>query len=61
MGEHDYDYDHEAFLGDEAEEFDHLTPEESQHRLAAIVDKIDKVSKVNQVCREAIWSVSLVG
>ena len=44
MGEHDYDYDHEAFLGDEAEEFDHLTPEESQHRLAAIVDKIDKVS-----------------
>ena len=42
MGEHDYDYDHEAFFGDEAEEFDHLTPEESQHRLAAIVDKIDK-------------------
>ena len=43
VGDHDYDYDHEAFLGDEAEEFDHLTPEESQHRLATIVDKIDKV------------------
>ena len=44
VGEHDYDYDHEAFLGDEAEEFDHLTPEESQHRLALIVDKIDQAS-----------------
>jgi hypothetical protein len=43
-GEHDEDYDHQAFLGDEAEEFDHLTPEESQSRLSAIVDKIDKVS-----------------
>eukprot|EP00095_Tigriopus_kingsejongensis_P010610 maker-scaffold795_size96016-snap-gene-0.17 protein:Tk10610 transcript:maker-scaffold795_size96016-snap-gene-0.17-mRNA-1 annotation:"calumenin precursor" len=41
-GEHDADYDHEAFLGDEAHEFDELTPEESQERLALIVDKIDK-------------------
>ena len=37
----DHDYDHEAFLGDEAHEFDDLSPEESQRRLALIVDKID--------------------
>ena len=37
----DHDYDHEAFLGDEAHEFDDLSPEESQRRLAMIVDKID--------------------
>ena len=49
--EHDADYDHEAFLGaDEAEEFDHLTPEESQERLAAIVDRIDKVLKWSSAC-----------
>lgn len=40
--EEDHEYDHEAFLGDEAEEFDELTPEESQRRLAIIVDKMDK-------------------
>jgi Ca2+-binding EF-hand superfamily protein len=42
--EHDddtHDYDHEAFLGDDAQEFDELTPEESMSRLALIVDKID--------------------
>lgn len=38
----DHEYDHEAFLGDEADEFDELTPEESQRRLAIIVDKMDK-------------------
>jgi len=38
----DHDYDHEAFLGDEADEFDDLSPEESQRRLGIIVDKIDK-------------------
>ena len=54
----DHDYDHEAFLGlqswksevvssfwflgDEAHEFDDLSPEESQRRLAIIVDKIDE-------------------
>lgn len=31
--EHDPNYDHEAFLGQEAEEFDNLTQEESQRRL----------------------------
>ena len=32
--EHNPDYDHDAFLGDEADEFDKLTPEESKERLA---------------------------
>ncbi|BFZ04147.1 hypothetical protein BsWGS_07185 [Bradybaena similaris] len=42
-GEHNNDYDHDAFLGhDEAETFDQLSPEESRSRLAIIVDKIDK-------------------
>jgi len=36
-----HDYDHEAFLGDEAAEFDELDPEESIRRLSIIVDKID--------------------
>ncbi|XP_071552782.1 calumenin-B [Panulirus ornatus] len=40
--EHNPDYDHEAFLGeDEARTFDQLTPEESKDRLSKIVDKID--------------------
>ena len=42
-GHHDDDYDHDAFLGhDQAEEFEHLSPEESMERLAKIVDRIDK-------------------
>lgn len=33
-GEHNKQYDHEAFLGEEeAHEFDQLTPEESRRRL----------------------------
>ena len=32
--DHNPDYDHEAFLGDEAKEFDELSPEESKERLA---------------------------
>eukprot|EP00092_Neocalanus_flemingeri_P017512 GFUD01018945.1.p1 GENE.GFUD01018945.1~~GFUD01018945.1.p1 ORF type:complete len:323 (+),score=114.28 GFUD01018945.1:52-1020(+) len=39
--DYDHEYDHDAFLGDEASEFDDLTPEESQRRLGMIVDKID--------------------
>lgn len=38
--EHDVRYDHEAFLGPEAEEFEHLTPEESKKRLRVIVTKM---------------------
>ncbi|CAK9807268.1 calub [Anthophora plagiata] len=40
--QHNPDYDHEAFLGEEAKTFDQLTPEESTRRLGIIVDKIDK-------------------
>jgi len=32
-GNHNAEYDHEAFLGDEATQFDDLTPEESKRRL----------------------------
>ncbi|XP_055911982.1 calumenin [Eupeodes corollae] len=40
--EHNTQYDHEAFLGeDEAKQFDTLSPEESKRRLGLIVDKID--------------------
>lgn len=38
---HNTQYDHEAFLGEEAKTFDQLPPEESRRRLAIIVDKID--------------------
>ncbi|XP_074659802.1 calumenin-B-like [Tubulanus polymorphus] len=42
-GEHNSDYDHEAFLGaDESKTFDQLSPEESRDRLGKIVEKIDK-------------------
>ncbi|KAM6895215.1 calumenin-A [Xenentodon cancila] len=37
-----FEYDHEAFLGqDDAKSFEHLPPEESKRRLSIIVDKID--------------------
>uniref|UniRef100_A0A4D5RQ68 Reticulocalbin-3 n=1 Tax=Ixodes scapularis TaxID=6945 RepID=A0A4D5RQ68_IXOSC len=43
--EHNPDYDHDAFLGEEdAKTFEHLTPAESKDRLGKIVDKIDKDS-----------------
>ena len=42
-GDEDYDYDHDAFLGEEdAEYFESLDPEESKRRLGVICDKIDK-------------------
>ncbi|TWW76394.1 Calumenin-B Precursor [Takifugu flavidus] len=45
--EHDdaenFDYDHEAFLGqEEAKTFDQLTPEESKERLRMLVERIDE-------------------
>ncbi|KAL1114827.1 hypothetical protein AAG570_007651, partial [Ranatra chinensis] len=43
-GQHNADYDHEAFLGEDAKTFDQLSPEESRRRLALIVDKIDSDS-----------------
>ncbi|KAM9334788.1 calumenin-A [Symphorus nematophorus] len=40
--EKNYDYDHEAFLGEEeAKTFDQLPPDESKRRLGIMVDKID--------------------
>lgn len=42
-GQHNPQYDHEQFLGeDEAKVFDQLPPEESKRRLGLIVDKIDE-------------------
>ena len=32
-GEHDTEYDHEAFLGEESKKFDDLPPEEAKERL----------------------------
>ncbi|XP_012279956.1 calumenin [Orussus abietinus] len=40
--QHNPEYDHEAFLGEDAKTFDQLSPEESTRRLGLIVDKIDK-------------------
>ncbi|KAM9327372.1 calumenin-A isoform 1-T2 [Pholidichthys leucotaenia] len=41
--EKNYDYDHEAFLGQkEAKSFDQLPPEEGKRRLGLIVDKMDE-------------------
>ncbi|CAG0920841.1 unnamed protein product [Notodromas monacha] len=43
--EHNLDYDHEAFLGEEeAKEFQDLSPEESRERLGKLFDKIDENS-----------------
>jgi len=39
--QHNAQYDHEAFLGEEAKTFDQLSPEESKRRLGLIIDKID--------------------
>ncbi|KAK9497253.1 hypothetical protein O3M35_004607 [Rhynocoris fuscipes] len=39
--EHNSEYDHEAFLGEESKTFDQLSPDESRRRLGLIVDKID--------------------
>ncbi|XP_055599728.1 calumenin isoform X2 [Uranotaenia lowii] len=39
--EHNKQYDHEAFLGEDAKTFDQLEPEESRRRLGLIVEKID--------------------
>ena len=41
LGLHNTDFDHDAFLGEEAREFENLSPEESKNRLATIFDKID--------------------
>lgn len=55
--EHDVRYDHEAFLGPEAEEFEHLTPEESKKRLRVIVTKMIDTNKDGLVSYEelSVW------
>ncbi|CAH3037536.1 unnamed protein product [Pocillopora meandrina] len=52
--EHDVRYDHEAFLGPEAEEFDHLTPEESKKRLRVIVVKMIDTNKDGLVSEDEL-------
>ena len=42
LGIHNADFDHEAFMGDEAKEFKNLTPTESKEKLSKIAIKIDK-------------------
>ena len=42
LGVHNADFDHEAFMGDEAKEFQNLTPSESKDKLSKIAVKIDK-------------------
>ena len=39
--DHDLEFDHQAFLGEEADQFKTLTAEESKERLSKIVLKID--------------------
>ena len=41
LGEHNAEFDHQAFMGDEAQEFRNLTPEESKEKLSKIAVKID--------------------
>lgn len=40
-GEHNAEYDREAFLGDRKDEFDHLSPEEAQRRLKILLKQVD--------------------
>lgn len=40
-GEHNSEYDHEAFLGDMKDEYDDLPPEEAKKRLKVLVKKVD--------------------
>lgn len=47
--EHDFDFDHEAILGSakEADEFDHLPPEEAKKRLGILLLKMDSNADSN--------------
>lgn len=40
-GEHNDEYDHEAFLGDMKDEYDELSPEEAKKRLKVLVRRVD--------------------
>ncbi|XP_075214759.1 reticulocalbin-2 isoform X2 [Lycorma delicatula] len=54
-GEHNKEFDHEAILGSmkEAEEFDHLPPEEAKKRLKILLLKMD-LNKDNQIDRNEL-------
>ena len=41
LGVHNAEFDHKAFLGDQAQEFKNLSPEESKEKLGTIALKID--------------------
>ncbi|XP_050307899.1 calumenin [Anthonomus grandis grandis] len=51
--EHNVQYDHEAFLGEDAKTFDQLSPEESKRRLGVIAEKIDN-NKDGFISREEL-------
>lgn len=54
-GEHNTDFDHEAILGSvkEAEEFEHLSPEESKKRLRLLLRNMD-LNKDNSIDRKEL-------
>ncbi|RZF32957.1 hypothetical protein LSTR_LSTR000827 [Laodelphax striatellus] len=54
-GEHHKEFDHEAIIGSmkEAEEFDHLSPEESKKRLRILLTKMD-LNKNEQIDRNEL-------
>jgi len=56
LGEHDSEFDHKAFLGDDADNFKKFTPEESKAKLGVIFNKIDD-NNDTQVSEEelTIW------
>ena len=55
--QHDVRYDHEAFLGPDAEKFEKFTPEESKRRLRFIVEKKIDTDKDGYVTFDelAVW------
>lgn len=55
--QHDVRYDHEAFLGPDAEKFEKLTPEESKRRLKTIVTKLIDTNRDGLVSPDelSIW------
>lgn len=57
--EHNTQYDHEAFLGEEAKTFDQLTPEESRRRLGWNLYSLFSCSYSRQHCKfyKMFWSV----
>ncbi|KAL1458341.1 hypothetical protein WDU94_008500 [Cyamophila willieti] len=54
-GQHNVDFDHEAILGSvkEAEEFEHLSPEESKKRLRLLLKNMD-LNKDNNIDRKEL-------